>query len=188
MTSIEISVKKGEGKLFFDGIRLSDGRFILDMRKVHVRVRKQCLIATWANARIHRSCPFAIWGGKHSKDPVPKLQKTLRSYLDLPTRPVGFEGTYSINGHKCAVLRPFNRSSWRVLVGWDYWQLFDGSGLRFESSLPNRDGLGGRHVSGSLRIVTRRGALVGILLPCRPSVSMAKLRESVVKPDREKPA
>lgn len=180
-TTIEISVKKRTGKLFFDGIRVSDGRFILDTRKVHVRVRRQCAIAPWINDRLAGGHPFAVRQGQHSEQSLPNLQKTFKQAMGCEVRPVVYEGLYK---DLYVVLKPVNRSSWRVLLGIEYFELLNDAGLHFESPLSNgmAGTVSGRHVMNPLRIVTQRGALVGFLMPCRPGVNMAEVRKQVVKP------
>ena len=190
MTSIKISVNSRTGRLFFDGIRLSDGCWVLDTRKVRVTVRKQCKIADWANDRIARSFPFVVRAGKHSKLPVPNLQRTFKRATKHETNPVKYEGLYvdSLFGTEFAVLKPINRSKWRVVLGHEYFRLFDSAGLQFESPLPTGGSrtVGGRGVLDALRIVTPRGAMCGFLLPCRTGRSMAELRKGVVKAGRGK--
>lgn len=177
MMSIEISVKKGFGRLLFDGIRVTNGAWALDTRKVQVRVRKQCAIAEWANDCLDRGLPFVIDYAQ-----MPNLQRNFKRFMKHKTRPVVYEGVYtSWSGVAFRVLKPVNGSSWRVLLGMEYFKMFDEAGLCFESPLPVGRRGGDRLVSDALRLVTVRGALCGFLMPCWHGISMWTLRKVVVK-------
>ncbi len=181
MKSIEISVNRRVGWLFVDGIRVGNESWLLDTRKVRIRVRKQCGISQWANDRLDGGCPFVLRQGKHSPYPMPNLQRKFKALMERQTRPMVYEGVYkAFSGLEYAVLKPVNRSSWRALLGMEYFRLFDGAGLHFESPLPVCDGAS-CSVGDALRLVTVRGALCGFLMPMRPGVSMAELRDRVVK-------